>query len=168
MGERMSAWKKAGRWLIGHSEPPIHWLAVIWWWEIRRALYNVILAAAGIVSFAVFFWAITTSGELKDGEDAVEPVGMMAALIIVPLAANACYTLGWMVELCVRAIAPRLTKAFGPVLFLIGVCFSIALVSLPAVLWVLIRLFGWRNSSVVSCRSDTHERASPHSPSRAR
>src|SRR4051794_19348734 len=67
---------------------------VVAWWEARRWPYNTLLACLAPVSFFIFFVSIIAAGELKPGEDAVEPLALPVAAILGPLFANLCYTLG--------------------------------------------------------------------------
>jgi hypothetical protein len=132
----------AWRWLISRPERPMRPLEVIAWWELRRVPYNVIIGAASAISLPLFFLFITWSGELKPGEDAVEPM----ALMVAPLAINFCYTAGWICELMLLLIR-RHTPRVGPALFVVGTVFSLAVVFLPAIVWgveCILRLFGLR------------------------
>jgi hypothetical protein len=104
------------------------------WWEVRRIPYNVLIGAYGILCLVVFYWGIVTSGALRPGEDAVEPMALMAA----PCLANACYTLGWMVEVLIDlAVGP--SPQVGLFLFKLGLGFWFFVISAPAVYWG-----GWR------------------------
>lgn len=118
------------------SDPVTPWSAV-WWWESRRIAYNIIIGCYSIFCLCIFFWAISTSGELEAGEDAVEPM----ALIIAPFLVNLAYTLGWIVEAPLRLVKPDLPATFGPMLFKSGLIFSVFIISVPAVVWAAIRLF---------------------------
>lgn len=111
------------------------WKIVVWW-ELRRIPFNVIIGGYAIVCFAIFMWAILTSGELQPGEDAVEPLGLIAA----PFAINFLYTLGWLVEVPARLVAPNLTPRFGPALLAAGLGFGLFLITLPAAFWGGIRV----------------------------
>jgi len=93
--------------------------------------FNVVIGAYGIVCLIVFFWAIGTSGHLQPGEDAVEPIALLAA----PFGINALYTFGWLVEVPARLLVPDLTPRFGPLLLRLGMGLGLALISLPAVFW---------------------------------
>jgi hypothetical protein len=86
----------------------------------------------GIICFVIFLIAIQGSGELKPGEDAEEPLALIAA----PFLINACYTMGWLVELPARAMWPG--WEIGPRLMKLGVGFSLFCVTLPAAIWVVI------------------------------
>jgi hypothetical protein len=114
--------------------PPI-W-AVVLWWEARRIPFNVILGLYGCLCLIVFFWAITTSGQLRAGEDAIEPLVLMAA----PIGINVLYTFGWLVEVPARLVFADVTREFGPSLLKIGLGIGIVLISLPAAFWVGYRL----------------------------
>jgi hypothetical protein len=116
------------------SRPPL-WRVVVWW-EARRIPFNVIVGLYGLVCLAVFVWAIRTSGHLQAGEDAVEPLALLAA----PIGINIVYTLGWLVEVPSRLVLSNLTPDFGPLLLKTGLALGLLLITLPAVFWVGYRL----------------------------
>ena len=105
-------------------------LEIIGWWEFRRIPYNIFLALIGIPSLILFFAFILASGELEPGEDAVEPIAIMAA----PFLFNICYSAGWVCELALRVIGLR---GAGPTLLILGVGFSVLLLLAPAIFWGL-------------------------------
>jgi hypothetical protein len=109
---------------------------VVAWWEVRRIPFNVIVGLYGLLCLVAFFWAITTSGHLQPGEDAVEPLALLAA----PFGINILYTLGWLVEVPIRLAVSNLTPRFGPTLLKVGLGFGLFLITLPAALWVSYRL----------------------------
>ena len=121
------------------SQGPISAERVFAWWESRRLPFNLIVGAYGILCLAVFFAAITTSGHLQPGEDAVEPLALVAA----PFVINMLYTLGWIVELTARSLEPGLSARFGPRLLKLGLGLSLFLITLPAALWSGYRLLQW-------------------------
>jgi len=108
---------------------------IIVWWEARRLFYNLILAVIAIPSLLLFYIFIISSGTLAPGEDAVEPM----ALIVAPILANLCYTLGWILEIpfsfILRPILHRRVRFFSPSLFAAGLAFSLLVVLFPAVSW---------------------------------
>ena len=110
---------------------------VVLWWEIRRVAYNAIMAVVGIAAFAAFYLLISASGELKPGDDAVEPL----ALVAVPIFANVCYTAGWVLEVLTLWTLDR-PIVVGPILLKLGLVFSCLVVWVPATLWGVI--FLWR------------------------
>lgn len=121
------------KWLVRPPEKQ-SWLYIIKWWELRRIPYNLIVGLMGIVSLGLFFLFINLAHELKPGEDAVEPVALMFA----PIAINVLYTGGWITELFLRIICRWTSSYIGPVLFGIGILFSICAIFFPSALWFVI------------------------------
>jgi len=110
--------------------------SVIAWWELRRTPYNLIVGSAGFVSLVIFFISIVSANVLEPGEDAVEPLAIMFA----PIAVNICYTAGWVVENVLWLVWPSKRHIWGPLLFKIGLGFSLFMVTLPALFWGGFRL----------------------------
>lgn len=123
--------KRSIAWLFAQPQIPVRGWHVVVWWELRRIPFNLLVALYGVACLAVFHWGIFGSGNLPPGEDAVEPMALIAA----PFAANVCYTLGWLVELQARLLFPSLSPAFGPLLLRLGLALSAILISTPAVYW---------------------------------
>jgi hypothetical protein len=67
---------------------------IILWWELRRIPYNLIVGTTLLISLLLFYFFISRTNALKPGEDAVEPIALLAA----PVVMNICYTAGWVVE----------------------------------------------------------------------
>jgi hypothetical protein len=128
--------RRAWSWFFRSPDAPVSAWRVLAWWECRRIPFNVMVGAYGLLCLSLFFWAITTSGRLAPGEDAVEPMAILAA----PFGINLLYTLGWLVELPARAFKPDLTPRFGPRLLMLGLGLGVFLISLPAVAWGGIRV----------------------------
>jgi hypothetical protein len=110
---------------------------VVAWWEARRIPYNVLVGVVGIASLAVYVACLTQSGELRPGEDALEPIALLAAPVVV----NVCYTAGWGLELALRACGVTDTR-LGPALLKVGLLFSCFVVWLPALFWAIV--WAWR------------------------
>lgn len=127
---------RAVRWMFGAPEARRPVWKVILWWELRRIPFNLIVGLYGIVCLVIFFWAIVTSGHLQVGEDAVEPLALLAA----PFVINVLYTLGWLVEVPARIAMPDLSPRFGPILLMIGLGLGLCLITLPAAVWLGIRV----------------------------
>jgi hypothetical protein len=125
--------KRSIAWFFAQPQPPIRGWRVVAWWELRRIPFNLIIAVYGIICLVVFYWGILGTGilQLRPGEDAVEPM----TLIATPLAANICYTFGWLVELPARLFVPALSPSFGPWMLRLGLGLSAILISIPAVFW---------------------------------
>jgi hypothetical protein len=118
---------------------PVSLIGVVGWWEARRIPFNMMIGAYGFACVCIFMWAITTSGQLEPGEDAVDAVAVMAA----PIAVNLLYTLGWLVEVPARIVVPGLSARFGPCLLIVGIALAVALITLPAALWTAFRVLQW-------------------------
>ncbi|MGH7726920.1 MAG: hypothetical protein ACREOU_15970 [Candidatus Eiseniibacteriota bacterium] len=128
--------------MFGPRKPDVRWWQIILWWEIRRIPYNILVGVWGLACFIVYFIAITSSGHLQPGEDAIEPMALFAAPIVI-LVINMSYTLGWIVELPLRLVVPPALGRYwiGPGLFVLGTAFSLVVEALPALIWVVIWLF---------------------------
>jgi hypothetical protein len=101
---------------------------VIRWWEIRRLLYNATLIAIGIASiFAMEFFAQRV---FPFGKDAPE---LETGLTVVAygVAANLCYTLGWVVELAGRKANELRARDHARMHFRIGLWLSCLLTTAP-------------------------------------
>lgn len=113
-------------------------LSSLRWWESRRLLFNKVVGATGLVTLAsvsVFFLLPPhTLGTFS-------LLGMLAGSVVYGIAANVCYTLGWLAELAARALWGRRAPDVGPLLFRQGLIFSVGLTLLPvllvAMIWVL-------------------------------
>jgi hypothetical protein len=109
--------------------------AIIGWWERRRLAYNLWVGAAGLVSLGAFGLATLLVG------------GNLFWAIWVPAAvfgtmANVCYLLGPATEILIQAIWGRRVLPTGPMLFRIGLTFSVGLALFPSLLAVLM-LLAW-------------------------
>jgi len=124
--------KRFAAWFFSEPEFPSSWRKVIAWWEVRRISFNVVIGAYGLLCLAVFLWAIVGSGHLGPGEDAVEPIALLAG----PFAVNALYSLGWFAEVIARALVPDLSPRFGPTLLKLGLGLGFFFISVPPVYWV--------------------------------
>jgi hypothetical protein len=126
----VGAAQRFAAWLFSNPEDPISPKGVFAWWEIRRLPFNLIVGTYGILCLVIFFAAITTSGHLQPGEDAVEPLALLAAPVVV----NVLYTLGWIVEVTARSFEPGLSRRFGPLLLELGLGLGLFLSTVPAAL----------------------------------
>lgn len=132
IGEKAAVLKDLLVWMLESPSLPINAWSAISWWEKRRIPFNLLIAGYAVPCFVVFFWAVSTSGHLLPGEDAVEPLAFLAA----PIGINLLYTLGWLVEAPVRLVVPSLSPRLGPTLLTLGMGFGLFLFSIPALFWV--------------------------------
>lgn len=109
----------------------------VWpWWEKRRLGYNIVVVATAFFAFWAFQFLCATSGLLRPGDDAEEPMAVMLAMFVGPLTWNLGYCLGPILDLALRRW--KAEKHFGPLLLKFGTVFSMAVVSLPALIWLVI------------------------------
>ena len=101
---------------------------IIFWWELRRILYNLIVLACGIFSLSI----ISLLVNLKSGEDLEEPIG----ILIFGILCNLGYTLGWITE-----IFREKSNTYGPKMFKFGLFFTLFFVFLPLMLHIVFWIF---------------------------
>jgi hypothetical protein len=99
------------------------------WWELRRIPFNLVIGVYGFLCLLLLYWGVQGSEDFAHGEDAVEPMALMAAPVVI----NLLYTLGWFVEIPTRVLFRKLSPAFGPILLKMGLGLGVFLCSLPAV-----------------------------------
>jgi len=122
---------KISGWVFRAPTEPASLSKVVVWWELRRIPYNVVIGSIGFLSYIAFFFFITHAHVLAPGEDAEEPIALLAAPILI----NVCYTLGWIVECSIRLIRPNRYEGRTVVLFKAGCAFSLFVVLVPSVYW---------------------------------
>lgn len=101
---------------------------IIRWWESRRLRYNLYVGAVGLVTW--FVVEIAGSAAVQPGVDFEEPIIMLIGPLFYGIAANVCYTFGWMVDVTAYRGSPRRW------LYKLGLIFSLVLTALPGV-WAL-------------------------------
>jgi hypothetical protein len=122
------------------DETPISTWNAILWWEYRRIPFNLALLVIGVGSVLV----VEAVGQriLEPGEDAVEPMLLMAAIVAYAVAANLFYTLGWVVELIVRRYDPVVGRKSARVMFKLGFVGSCLLTTAPIWLALVVVALG--------------------------
>ena len=106
----------------------------ILWWELRRIPFNGLILLAGLFSFGVI--ELIGSRLVKPGDDVVEPMALIAGSAAYVIAANLCYTLGWITELLWSRGDSSLAEAeaIRPTIYRRGLMFSLVLTLSPAIL----------------------------------
>jgi hypothetical protein len=124
---------------------------IVRWWEERRLLYNIIVGCVGAVTSVLMISCGFISEPLVG-----EAIGLPDPPILVPLgiiaygiAANVCYTGGWVVELRLAKRGATSTSEFGIRAFRFGLIFSVALTLFPAV-------FSWAGFLLTLAGRTTH------------
>jgi len=122
-------------------EPPKTAWGIIGWWEIRRILYNVILFVIGIASILAMEWFFDKF--IPPEQEGIEPMALAFGVVVYGIAANLCYTFGWVVELLLRRKNPEQARAHAEKLFVGGLWLSCLLTTAPFwfgfVTWLLHR-----------------------------
>ncbi len=104
------------------------------WWESKRLTYNLVVGGAGLVTLGTLTLLHALPGPFHTG------AGVPWVLpILYGVAANVCYSSGWVVESLLQRWLKRDTYGLGPALFRHGLVFSVGLTLLPAA----IASFGW-------------------------
>jgi hypothetical protein len=121
--------------LFRRSEPLETWRQVVLWWEVRRLAYNLIVGGAGVAT-CLLMVGIAAFSERELGE----PIGMpdpplfgILLIVLYGMAANICYTFGWIAELCLKRLWQSRADQFGQVSFASGLAFSVILTFVPSV-----------------------------------
>ncbi|HUK47319.1 MAG TPA: hypothetical protein VLW06_06995 [Terriglobales bacterium] len=102
---------------------------IIRWWEGKRLRFNILVGLVGIATW--FLVWIAGSAAVQPGVDFEEPIAMIIGPAFYCIAANLCYTLGWIVDVTAYRGIPR--KG----LFKAGLIFSIVLTALPGA-WAVV------------------------------
>jgi hypothetical protein len=111
------------------DEAPISTWGAILWWELRRIPFNLALLVIGVVS--VLLMEVIAERVIPVGEDAVEPMLLMAGIGAYAVAANVFYTLGRVVELMVRSHDRVVARKSARKMFKIGFIGSCVLTTAP-------------------------------------
>ncbi len=106
--------------------------AIIAWWERRRLAYNAAVGAAGLVSLGTVAFASTVMGE-----DAIFPDALILVAVFGVMA-NICYFLGPATELLFEKLWGRRVLPTGPMLYRMGLTFSVGLALFPTQLTVML------------------------------
>ncbi len=102
------------------------------WWERRRLPYNLIVGSSGVVSLAT---ALTLAWLPPNG---VRPDFVpWQPIVVFAVLANLFYFLGPVVEIAAHKVWGRQLLPVGPVLYRMGLTFSVGLTFLPTMLMIL-------------------------------
>jgi hypothetical protein len=130
--------------LLSHREAPISSPKdAIGWWEARRIPFNLIVGIAGILSCIVGGVVVLASYFLGNGDFDLPdpPLFAVFGVILYVIAANVCFTGGWLAEIVVRKIWPREADRFATTSFSLGLIFSVLLTLTPGILLAIGGLF---------------------------
>ena len=123
----------AAKWLFSARSETTPWWRIVVWWEARRIPYNFLVGIVAFPCLILFYLFVYLADELQPGEDALEPMALFAAPVLV----NAAYTAGWIVELLLRALLGRMPPATGPALLKLGLALSLVCIATPPIFWFM-------------------------------
>lgn len=104
---------------------------IILWWELRRIPFNLVVGLLGIMTcITLLVTVVPDNGEPFGGE----PFLMVLGIFCYGIAANICYTGGWIVEIIAKTFWREQAVRLGENSFALGVLFSAFLTLLPALL----------------------------------
>jgi len=119
--------------LFQRSENHLSSLQIILWWEARRLFFNMVVGIAGVVTvFTMLATAMIAEkllGEPIGWPD--PPIFAIISVVLYAIAANICYTGGWISELISREVWGGKAKNFAEISFTLGVIFSFFLTLMP-------------------------------------
>ena len=110
-------------------------LRVVHWWETRRLAYNIAVGATGVGTL------IYANGLSLLARGQWLPVPWQA-IVAYGIAANVCYTFGWVAENVIERWLKRPVYGLGPALFRHGLVFSLGVTVLPALLVTVMAVAG--------------------------
>lgn len=115
----------------------------IGWWEARRIPFNLIVGIAGILSCIVAGVVVLGSYFLGNGDFDLPdpPLFAVFGVILYAIAANVCFTGGWLTELAVRKVWPDEADRFATFSFSLGLIFSVLLTLSPGILLGIAGIF---------------------------
>lgn len=106
--------------------------SIIGWWEKRRLPFNLAVGAAGVVSLGVsYLFAALPPGGMFPGLVPWQPI------VVFGVMANVCYLLGPTAEIIIDKLWGRQVLPTGPVLYRMGLTFSVGLALFPALLMTI-------------------------------
>jgi len=108
------------------------WDAIVWW-EIRRVPFNLVLLVVGVLSGLA---AASIAGRIFGPDQNMG--NPLFATVFYAVAANFCYTLGWITELLWAWGDTTKTEATRSKVFLAGLVFSIAVTVSPVIVFLVI------------------------------
>ncbi len=133
-----------GSMLCERPAPMTNAWQAIGWWEARRVPFNLIVGSVGIVSAAIV--TIVGSGSYflfnSDFNLPDPPLFALFFVMLYAIAANVCYTGGWIAELMIRTTWPAQADRFATLTLSSGVLFSVLVTALPGVVVGVAGFFG--------------------------
>ncbi len=129
--------KDLRRWMFSPSKSKPY-SNIIFWWEIRRIHYNIIMLFFGAVGF---FFTLFMVSVFSPSFDFDFFIAIFAGIPMFAIGANILYTGGWVSEIIIRFLWKEKAEHFGPIMWTLGTAFSICVCFLPGmehfVVWLI-------------------------------
>jgi hypothetical protein len=113
---------------------------IIKWWELRRIPFNIAVGVTGVVTCAIIA-GVDAIAESRFGEPLDfpnSPIGAILGIIGYAIAANVCFSCGWLTEIAVRKIWQEHAGKFAQISFSLGLLFSMLFTLVPAAFFVVL------------------------------
>lgn len=104
------------------------------WWEIRRVAFNLLVGVTGVVTCGLIVLIAMVAGVVlgKPVSFPDPPIVVLPPILFYGIAANLCYTGGFVGEWLATRVWGAESGHFGEILFSLGVVFSVLLTVVPA------------------------------------
>ena len=102
------------------------WIKIIFWWEIRRILYNFLLILFGILSLTVLSFLIRDIWSFIS-----PPIFFFIWIGVFLLIANIFYTSGWIFQIITLKSSNKFISRIKPKIFIYGILFSFIIELIP-------------------------------------
>ena len=118
---------------------------IVFWWEARRPAFNLLVGVTGILT-CIAIVAIGLAFDQLHGPDPElmllpdPPIFAIVGVIGYGIAANICYTGGWIVELLVRWTWPEESHQLATLSFTLGLVVAVLVTLLPIPLFAAMAL----------------------------
>lgn len=112
-------------------EEPKSVLGILFWWELRRIPYNILLLCVGLPCYLLLLLFAGVPGLIEPGEDIVEPM----LIFVAPILFNIAYTSGWFAEIFLLVAWREHSVMVGPTLFKLGISFTVFCIVAPTIIW---------------------------------
>jgi hypothetical protein len=119
--------------LFTRSSPLVSAFEIIVWWEGRRLPFKLIVGATGVFTCATILAIMLIGTVLLDSPeststgDGPEAIAGVIFIMAYALAANVCYTGGWIAEIIARKVWGEKAEHLGEIAFALGLGFSVVL-----------------------------------------
>lgn len=118
---------------------------IIFWWEARRPAFNLLVGVTGVVTISAIVVLGVIGHQLYTPNEELmllpdPPIFAVLGVIAYGIAANICFTGGWVVELLIRWAWPDESNPLATLSFTLGMVFAVLLTLVPIPLFAALML----------------------------